>query len=80
MHDCVCVCAHMSAHVALSPWHWLSWTKKPCGQLGTQRPSCRLDVEGQDVQFSADGPVHSQQEGWHSEKKKGSGERFTHTL
>lgn len=61
----------------LSPWHWLSWIKKPCGHVGTQRPSYRLDGEGQDVQLSADGPAHCQQEGWHSEEDTKSSDMVT---
>lgn len=61
----------------LSPWHWLSWIRKPCGHVGTQRPSYRLDGEGQDVQLSADGPAHCQQEGWHSEEDTKSSDMVT---
>lgn len=64
-------CAHTyGCRYDFSPWHWLYRLKKPCGQVGTQRPSCRLDEEGHEVQFSADGPVQRRQEGWHSEKRQ----------
>lgn len=72
-------CAHIEIKCVCgdSPSHWLSWMKKPRGQLGTQRPSCRLDWEGQDVQLSANGPVQSQQEWWHSEKDTGDSSHHT---